>query len=180
MLHLLLLLFSGEICPCFQNSPDIVLNSELPENRSLLGQIGDPLTGTFKHGFVGNITTIQKDSSPGGFDKTGYHVKACCLPGTVGSEQTYNFPLMHGEAHGLHGYLFTVDLFDIVHLKRGCLNRPVCITHCRSPNLVHPVYPQMREFLQQALLRNCSPHPEREESPLRLLPFESHHYQGSQ
>ena len=93
-----------------QDRGNVVLHAHLAEDGGLLRQIADTLAGTLVDRIPGDLLIVQPDVPGIGHHKTGGHIEAGGLTGTVGAQQTYYLTLMHVEANVIHHRTLTVDL----------------------------------------------------------------------
>jgi len=100
-----------------KDKAQIVLHREIAKHRRLLGKISHAEPCAPEHGQFRNIPSVHVDISRIGGDESDEHIEGRRLTRTVRTEQTDDFPLLHGEIHRGHDGLPTVTLDEAFRRK---------------------------------------------------------------
>ena len=82
----------------FKDRANVVFHGQLPEDRSLLGQIGQTQPGALVHGHMGDLVALQVDPPSVDGDQADHHVKASRLSRPIGPQKADD--LAAGDADG--------------------------------------------------------------------------------
>src|SRR5690349_11792785 len=98
----------------FQHGENVLLDSELSENRRLLGEIADPeLPCPLVHGHVGDLVLIYEDPACIRGYQAYDRVKSGGLTGAVRAKQTNDFALTNANAYAVYNPAAPIGLTNI-------------------------------------------------------------------
>jgi hypothetical protein len=103
-----------------QDGQDVVVDRQLAENRGLLRQIADAVSGPQIHGQVGDFPVIQEHLPLVRRSESHQDVKGGCLAGSVWPQEPDNLSLTDPESDVVHNPsalvgLDQVDRFQDLH-----------------------------------------------------------------
>ena len=114
ILKTLLSLLFGELLGHLHHRHNVVLNCHMAEHRSLLCKVAHTLLRALEHRELCNVLIIKEDLTVIWNDKSGDHIEAGRLSGTVRTEEAHNLSLLdfHRDTfHNRSGAIFLDQVF---------------------------------------------------------------------
>ena len=97
-----------------ENDLKVLAYREPAEYGTFLRQIGKAHPGAFIQRPGADFLTVEQDLSCRRLDDAGDHVERRGLAGTVGTEKSHDFSLLHGHGHFVDDFLLTIAFAQVL------------------------------------------------------------------
>jgi methylenetetrahydrofolate reductase (NADPH) len=110
----------------FQYGQYIVFYAKLAKYRRFLGQVANPILGTFVHGHPRNVFRIKINMPFIGLNKSHDHVEGGSLSGAIRAKQTHYLPLLNINRHMVYHGTVTVAFNKALGMYSYCQIDTIC------------------------------------------------------